>query len=248
MNRSLHERIRGDIELAIMAGDLRPGDRLPTEAELMREHGCARMTVSKALSALSASGLIDRRKRAGSFVARPRVHATVLDIPDLQHQVEQRGQAYRFDVVCREVRPARRGLQEEAIFAAKGELLSLEGIHVADDLPLAFERRTISLAAVPEARDQTFGCISPGSWLLGHVPWTEAQTRIAAVSADAEVAARLKLPAGTACLMIERETWRGATGITQVQQYFVGTSYDLVARFGPREGRTAGRAALSGQD
>lgn len=238
MNRSMHERIRGNIESAIRAGDLRPGDRLPTEAELMREHGCSRMTVSKALSALVTSGLIDRRKRAGSFVARPRVHATVLDIPDLQHEVVRRGQEYRFDVVDRLVRCADRGSIEEAKFAGRGLLLSLEGVHVAQGLPLAFEKRLISLAAVPEAQTQPFDGISPGSWLLGHVPWTEAETRIAAVAADTEVATRLQLSAGTACLMIERGTWRGAIGITRVQQYFVGTSYDLVARFGPGDGRT----------
>lgn len=208
----------------------------------MREHGCARMTVSKALSALAANGLIDRRKRAGSFVARPRVHATVLDIPDLQHEVVQRGQDYRFDVFNRQARCADRSSSEEAKFAGEGLLLSLEGVHVADGLPLAFEKRLISLAAVPEAHTQTFEGISPGSWLLGHVPWTEAETRIAAVAADSEVASRLQLSAGTACLMIERGTWRGAIGITRVQQYFVGTSYDLVARFGPGKGRMAGSA------
>ena len=248
MNRALHRRIRTDIESEIMAGGLRPGDRLPTEAELTREYGCSRMTVSKALSALVASGLIDRRKRAGSFVARPRVHATVLDIPDLQNEVVRRGQDYRFDVVSREVRGADRDSIDEVKLAGEGLLLFLDGVHVADGCPLAFERRWISLAAVPEAQTQPFDGISPGSWLLGHVPWTEAETRIAAVAADAEVSSRLQLSAGTACLMIERGTWRGAVGITRVQQYFVGTSYDLVARFGPREGRMAPTAEESGPE
>lgn len=248
MSSSLHQRIRNDIQSAIMAGSLRPGDRLPTEAELMREYSCSRMTVSKALSALVASGLIDRRKRAGSFVARPRVHATVLDIPDLQNEVVRRGQDYRFDVVNRKVRGPDRESIDEAKLAGRGLLLFLEGVHVADGCPLAFEKRLISLAAVPEAQSQSFEGISPGSWLLGHVPWTEAETRIAAVAAGAEVASRLQLSAGTACLMIERETWRGAVGITRVQQHFVGSSYDLVARFGPREGRTESNAEQSRHD
>ena len=202
MSRSLHERIRTDIESEIMAGSLRPGDRLPTEAELMHEYGCSRMTVSKALSALVSRGLIDRRKRAGSFVARPKVHATVLDIPDLQNEVVRRGQDYRFEVVSRKVRSAERGSSEEVKLAGEGLLLLLDGVHVADGCPLAFEKRLISLAAVPEAQTQMFDGISPGSWLLGHVPWTEAATRIAAVAANAEVASRLQLSAGTACLMI----------------------------------------------
>jgi len=57
----LHERIRQEIEGRIMAGDLRPGERLPSELELMAHYGCARMTVNKALSRLSESGLLERK-------------------------------------------------------------------------------------------------------------------------------------------------------------------------------------------
>ena len=167
------------------------------------------------------------------------MHATVLDIPDLQNEVIRRGQDYRFEMVNRRIRGADHDSSAEMKLAGEGPLLFMEGIHVADDCPLAFERRLISLAAVPEAGIQSFDGVSPGSWLLGHVPWTEAETRIAAVAAGAEIASRLQLSPGTACLMIERETWRGVVGITRVQQHFVGSSYDLVARFGPRESAMA---------
>jgi len=35
----------------------------------MAQYGCARATVNKAVSALAAAGLIERHRRAGSFVA-----------------------------------------------------------------------------------------------------------------------------------------------------------------------------------
>src|SRR4029434_6635000 len=99
--------------------------------------------------------------------------------------------------------------------------------------PLATEERLISLAAVPEAEAVDFGVVSPGAWLLRHVPWTEGESRSAAVSARGAVAARLKVAAGSACLLIERRTWRGEEGVTLVRQYFVGAAFDLIARFGP---------------
>ena len=43
----LHRRIAGDIERRIASGEWRPGFRIPTEAELTAEYGCARMTVSR---------------------------------------------------------------------------------------------------------------------------------------------------------------------------------------------------------
>ena len=95
----------------------------------------------------------------------------------------------------------------EATLAGPDRLLRVEGIHCADDLPLATEERLISLAAVPEAEEVDFGAVSPGTWLLRHVPWTEAETRIAAVPACRAVAARLNVALGSACLFIERRTW-----------------------------------------
>ena len=48
-----HERIRSEMEAEILSGALKPGERLPTEQELMQRYGCSRMTVNKALSALA---------------------------------------------------------------------------------------------------------------------------------------------------------------------------------------------------
>jgi hypothetical protein len=93
---SLHQRIRGDIEDRIRSGEWPPGHRVPFETELMAQYDCARMTVSKAMAALVEAGLIVRRKRAGSFVARPRVHAPVLNIPDIQSAILARGETYAF--------------------------------------------------------------------------------------------------------------------------------------------------------
>ena len=232
MTLPLHERIRSEMEAAILSGALRPGARLPTEQELMRDYGCARMTVSKALSALAAAGLIERRKRAGSFVARPRVHSMMLDIPDLEQEVTERGQRYRFALTDRKTRAADPASAEEVQLAGRGELLVLDGVHFADDMPLASETRLVSLWSVPEIALEDFADASPGAWLLAHVPWTEAETRISAVSADRTVAMRLEIEGGAACLFIERRTWRGDEGITLVRQHFPGSAYDLIARFG----------------
>ena len=231
MSIPLHERIRAGIEADILSGTLAPGARLPVEHELMRLHGCSRMTVSKALSALASAGLIERRKRAGSFVARPKVHAMVLDVPDLGAEVIERGQAYAYRLLGRRMR-APRG-EEETLLAGRGKLLQLDGLHLADDMPLALEHRLVALAAAPEMAEADFSAEAPGSWLLHHVPWTEAETRISAVGADDRTADLLGLDPGAALLSVERRTWRGPERITNVRQLFVGSAYDLVARFGP---------------
>lgn len=233
---TLYQRIRSEIEDLIRSGAWAPGRKIPSEVELMAQFGCARMTVNKAMSALAEAGLIVRRRRAGSFVARPRLHSTVLDIPDIQAEILARGDSYRFDLLEQKRRKAKAGDIEEQALAAGGELLVLRGLHVAGGRPFALEDRLISLAAVPEAAFADFAAEPPGAWLLHHVPWTEAENRISAVGADAAMAELLALDAGAALLAVERRTWRAGEPVTWVRQLFPGEAYDLVARFGPARG------------
>ena len=183
---TLHERIRAVIEEQILTGAWRPGHRIPYEHELTAQFGCARMTVSKAIASLVDAGLIVRRRRSGSFVAQPRIHSAILDIPDIQAGIAARGQSYGLTLLSRLRRkPA---WPDEMQLAGKGELLAVRCLHLADGRPFALEDRLISLAAVPGAEAADFSATPPGTWLLDHVPWTEAEHRIAAINADAETA------------------------------------------------------------
>jgi DNA-binding transcriptional regulator YhcF (GntR family) len=71
---TLNHRIRSDIEGRIRSGEWPPGHRIPFEHELMAQYACSRMTVNKVLAMLADAGMIERRRRAGSFVARPHPH------------------------------------------------------------------------------------------------------------------------------------------------------------------------------
>jgi GntR family transcriptional regulator, arabinose operon transcriptional repressor len=81
--RALYARLRRDIQ----SGRLTPGQRLPTEAELVRASGASRITVSRAMRDLQAAGLIERRAGAGSFVRADTAAASSLSfgllIPNL---------------------------------------------------------------------------------------------------------------------------------------------------------------------
>ncbi|MDH1552716.1 MULTISPECIES: FadR/GntR family transcriptional regulator [Pseudomonas] len=52
----------------ILLGTFKPGDKLPSENTLVREHGVSRTVVREALSKLQASGLVEPRHGIGTFV------------------------------------------------------------------------------------------------------------------------------------------------------------------------------------
>ena len=84
---TLYKQIRLDIERQILTGEWPPGHRIPFEHELMVRYGCSRMTVNKALSELAQADLIERRRRAGTFVRRPKFLSAVLQITDIRAEI-----------------------------------------------------------------------------------------------------------------------------------------------------------------
>lgn len=116
-------------------------------------------------------------------------------------------------------------------------LLALQSLYLADGAPFALEERIINMAVVPDALDNDFSIMPPGSWLLHNVPWRRAQHRITAINADQTQADLLQVALGMACPVIERQTWRGQQCVTCVKQIFLGNSYDLIARFSPGAAR-----------
>jgi len=68
--RRPREQVELQIRSAILAGDFKVGDRLPSEAELAKGFAVSRSTVREALRALAAGGLISTSPGAsgGSFV------------------------------------------------------------------------------------------------------------------------------------------------------------------------------------
>jgi DNA-binding FadR family transcriptional regulator len=61
------------IRRAIMSGQYRPGDRLPTEREMAQQFGVSRVTVRDALRALEANGLVRVKVggQGGPYVSAP---------------------------------------------------------------------------------------------------------------------------------------------------------------------------------
>lgn len=242
---SLDGRIRSDMEGKILSGDWPPGYRIPIEHELALQYQCSRMTVSKVLSRLAEIGLIERRKRAGSFVSRPRVHAAVLEIPDIRAEIVRRGHTYRYELLSRSRRKATVTDRTALLVQTGTKILALTCRHFANQDVFSFEERLLNLSSVPTADGVDFSAVPPGTWLLDHVPWTEAEHRIRAISAGTDYAKVLGLPKEAPCLSVDRRTWRDEASITHVRQTFPGHLYDLIARFAPSRDVSSARGRAS---
>lgn len=233
----IYLEIQRDIERKIIGGAWKPGDRVPAEHELVKSYGCSRMTVNKALSALAAAGLIVRKRRSGSFVAMPRIEEPLLTIQDIRTEVLATDRAYRFDILYRGERVLSDPTDARHVGVPVGtRMLCLDVMHYADNLPFTLETRQINLSVVPEAADETFAETPPGTWLLRHVPWTDGEHSLRAVTADGLMAKQLEITPGAACISITRRTWRADALVTFVRFLHPGDRHRFVVRFGPGAG------------
>lgn len=68
VGRGSWKDVADHIRLGIREGKYSEGEKLPSEAEMMRAHGASKMTIHRALRELSAEGIVRRVERVGSFV------------------------------------------------------------------------------------------------------------------------------------------------------------------------------------
>ncbi|GLI01425.1 TetR/AcrR family transcriptional regulator C-terminal domain-containing protein [Phytohabitans aurantiacus] len=66
-----YQRIVADIRDRIDSGRLRPGDRVPSTRQIVRDWGVAMATATRAIAALREAGLVDTRPGAGTTVRHP---------------------------------------------------------------------------------------------------------------------------------------------------------------------------------
>ena len=147
----MHARIVRDLGLRIVAGGLKPGDRLPAEAVLLADYDVSRPVLREAMRVLVSKGLVQSRQRAGATV-RPRSEWHLLD-PDVLYWLIQTQPPPEFVETLLTVRrvfePAAAALaarvaSDDALAGIAQAYAGMEAARTPDDIlepDLAFHRR-----------------------------------------------------------------------------------------------------------
>ena len=196
----------------------KPGELLPSEADLAAEFGCARTTVNRALQAIADAGLLERRRRGGTrVVVHPERKAT-FSIPVIRQQVEQQGHTYGYQLLSRRVARPGKSVQDKMQLTKGTKVLFARAVHTASKRPFVLENRWIDLSVVPAAAEADFASQSPNEWLVENVPFSGGNLVLGAGNASDAEAQVLDCQPQTALFSAERTTrnTQGAT-ITFVQ-------------------------------
>ncbi|HVM23836.1 MAG TPA: GntR family transcriptional regulator [Candidatus Limnocylindrales bacterium] len=128
---------------------MRPGDPLPSDAELCAEFGVSRMTARNAMQRLAEEGLVQRQPGRGSFVAEPPTHRRANHLMSFSHEMERLGREPTSIVLARELRPATPGQAAELRLRQGDPIVYLQRVRCADGQPIALETAILDRRTAP---------------------------------------------------------------------------------------------------
>lgn len=199
-----YQRIRHALRQELERGALAPGDRMPTERQLVQRFGVAHMTVRHAIDGLVREGLVVRRRGSGTFVVRTRpMSRSVQRLQSFSQELS--GAAVRGRVVRqREIRPAP-DVAEALAMSWNGTVVELLRVRTVDGAPASLQQAFIPLRLAPGLARDDLTDQSLYQYLAdAGVTLERAEQRMFAVAAEAWHAELLDVAVATPLLATER--------------------------------------------
>jgi GntR family transcriptional regulator len=237
----LYRQLTRRIAEAIETGRLAAGEGLPPEREMAALTGLSRVTVRKAVQALVASGQLVQRRGSGTFVAPrvERVEQALSLLTSFSEDMERRGKTVRSVWLARAVHAPSPEEMMALGLTAHDHVARLERVRLADGLPLAIERASLSTAILPDPLAVTSSLYAVLAE-RGLRP-VRAVQRISAANLGARDAELLEVPVGAAGLRIERVSYLPSGRVVEfTRSLYRGDAYDFAAelQIADQEGRS----------
>lgn len=150
LDTPLHAQLAALIRARIDARELRPGQAIPSEADLMDRYRVSRGTVRRAIRTLVEEGYLATRKGSGTFVAEGGLVRSGVRRPlSFARLLSARGLDYTTQVLERQVLPAPQAVAAELSLAGGAPALFLRRVRLVGGSPLVCQESWESLQACP---------------------------------------------------------------------------------------------------
>jgi GntR family transcriptional regulator len=223
----LYYQIEQELLRQIRAGELQPGDQLPTETQLSNTYHVSRITARRAVENLTQQGMVYSRQGKGSFVAERRIR----DLSGFR--------SYSDDILSLGLRPASRVLEfvqasdeDEVISRLKlpeGEsYYRLQRVRLAEGEPVAVETAYLPARLFPGLQEYDFGQLSLFEVLRNRYQifptWADAV--LEASAATPEIARQLGMKVNEPVLLALRQSFTASFEVVEfVRSVYCGRRF-----------------------
>lgn len=208
----LYEQVRRHLISEIDEGNLRPGDKLPSEKELEHQFQVSRVTVRRALQELSHEERIVRVPGKGSFVLQPKIEPLTA-LTSFSENMRAQGFEPSYRQAQIEIIHAEKKVADLLNLNVGGQIVHIHRIMLANGLPMAIQSAYLPYSVYEKGpglfTPEVLTNISMYKVMeieLG-VKLYKAEEWVDAFKASAEEAELLEIAAGDSILIIERLTY-----------------------------------------
>ena len=149
-SKPMYRQIADALREKINAGELKPGDALPTESSLQEAFGVSRVTVRQALKLLTEEQIIESIQGSGSYVKEERVNYDIYQLTGFYEKLADRNVDTHSDVRIFEVLKADAKLAERLAIAPEDKVWHVKRVRFIKQKPVNLEETWMPLILFPD--------------------------------------------------------------------------------------------------
>jgi GntR family transcriptional regulator, histidine utilization repressor len=228
---ALYDKIKRSVLEKIDSGSLKPDDRVPSETELAKAFNASRMTANRALKELTEEKRIVRIQGVGSFVARSKPSAALLEIKSIAQEIFDWGGVHSSEVLTLEKGSFDGDIAHKMNISSVHTIFHSIIIHKDRGVPVQYSERFINPKVAPDYLKQDFTKATPSEYLLEVAPIQEAEHVVEAVCCNYNIQKNLNIKPFEPCLSLTRRTWSFDMVATYSIMISPGSQYRLAGTF-----------------
>jgi len=231
----LYYQIKQLLRAEIERGTYQPGDRLPSEAELVQRYEVSRITVHQAMTELESEGIVDRRTGKGTYVAERPIEQDLIRLTDFVEDMKLAGLSPSSRVLSVVHEKAETEVAEALHLSAGEDVIRIDRLRLANEQPIAYDTTWLPLRfglLISEA-DLAHETIYDVLETRYTIPIEHGTFHITAAAATSEQAQFLHIASGTGLLLIQRLSYTTGDVPVSVQNRYYRTdrvSYRVTLR------------------
>lgn len=130
-----YKQIKEELKKKMVSGVLRPGDRIPSEAQLCKQYEVSRITVSRAIHDLVESGHLSRIQGKGTFVKDPVIQEGILKLTGFAERMKAKGLSLETQMIEKGIVPMPPIMVQHFGFRTGAQAILLKRLRIVDGRP-----------------------------------------------------------------------------------------------------------------